>query len=117
MENKKTARRKPRAKAGFDKEAVLEAVSAGYAEAFSRPPADRSIPENVTGRHCFRPGYWESWSNFKFNDMMLGALQKTPADEFIELLEVLKTDIRENGIETAASNFAHALYPKSPLYP
>ena len=63
------------------------------------------------------PGYWESWSNFKFNDMMLGALQKTPADEFIELLEVLKTDIRENGIEAAASNFAHALYPKSPLYP
>lgn len=117
MENKKTTRRKPRAKAGFDKEAVLEAVAAGYAEAFSRPPPDRYIPENRTGRHCFRPGYWESWSNFKFNDMLLGALQKTPAGEFIELLEVLKTDIRENGIETAASNFAHALYPKSPLYP
>lgn len=117
MENKKTTRRKPRAKAGFDKEAVLEAVAAGYAEAFSRPREDPIVHKNITGRHCFRPGYWESWSYFKFNDMVLGALQKTPADEFIELLEVLKTDIRENGIETAASNFAHALYPKSPLYP
>ena len=117
MENEKKPRRKARSKAGFDKQAVLDEVAAGYVEAFSRPRQDPIVNENRTGRHCFRPGYWESWSNFKFNDMMLGALQKTPADEFIELLEVLKTDIRENGIEAAASNFAHALYPKSPLYP
>lgn len=49
--------------------------------------------------------------------MMLYALRKTPADEFIELLETLKKDIREKDDETAVSIFANALYPKSPLYP
>lgn len=117
MENEKTPRRKARSKAGFDKEAALEAVSAGYVEAFNRRPEDHVIPDNITGRPCFRPGYWESWANFKFNDMILSALRKTPADEFIELLEALKKDIRKNGDETAASNFANALYPKSALYP
>lgn len=49
--------------------------------------------------------------------MMLRALRKTPADEFIEFLENLKKDIREKDDETAASNFANAVYPKSALYP
>jgi len=45
--------------------------------------------------------------------MVLHTLRETSEESFINLLEDLKRDIRQKDYETAATNFANALYPPS----
>lgn len=110
MENEKTARQKARSNAGFDKEPPLEAISASAAGVLNRP-AEYVAPKTTSARRFFNPEYWDTLANYSAKEMVLHRLQKTSADEFINLLEDLKQDIREKDYETAATNFANALYP------
>lgn len=106
MKNEKTSHRK----AELDKDPPLEAVSAGAAEALSRP-AESVVPKTVSGRRYLRPEFWDALSHYNTKEMVLRTLRDNSEEYFINILEDLKRGIREKDYEAAATNFANALYP------
>ncbi|MBB4615375.1 hypothetical protein [Novosphingobium taihuense] len=110
MENEKTVRRKARSNAGFDKEAPLEAASAGAAEA-PNLPAGYAASKNISERRFLSSEHLDALSHYNTKEMVLRILRETSEEYFINLLENLKRDIREKDCEKAATNFANALFP------
>ncbi len=106
MKNEKTSHRK----AEVEKDPPLEAVSAGAAEALSRP-AESVVPKTISGRRYLRPEFWDALSHYNTKEMVLRTLRDNSEEYFINILEDLKRGIREKDYETAATNFANALYP------
>lgn len=106
MENEDTAC----AKAGFDREPPLEAVSAGAAEALNRQ-AEYVVPKTISGRYHLNQEFHDALSRYNTKEMVLRTLRDTSEENLINILEDLKRGIIEKDYETAATKFANALYP------